>query len=215
MPRKAKGRSAEDRQRYTRRVARTQRALRESLLSLVMERGWNAVSVQELCERANVGRSTFYIHFADKDELLLSGFRDLADTLRAAASSEPLGFLRPLIEHVRDHYAILRKLLSNRSAQAVEQRLLEVVNERVAAELARTAPPGPRRDAAAHYAAGGLVELLVFWLKSRSRMPIQDVERTARELTLPVLTAARKRDASASGTARSRPGRTMDLHSPG
>ena len=57
-----------------RRIARTRRALRESLSSLVMERGWSAVSVQEICERADIGRSTFYLHYADKDELLLSGF---------------------------------------------------------------------------------------------------------------------------------------------
>src|SRR6185437_2006254 len=66
-----------------RRVERTQRALREALIRLVLERGWDDVSVQDVCARANVGRSTFYLHFADKEELLVSGFGGLQEALRA------------------------------------------------------------------------------------------------------------------------------------
>ena len=65
-----------------RRVLRTRRTLREALVQLILQRGWEKVSVLEVCERADVGRSTFYTHFADKEELLLSGFDDLRQALR-------------------------------------------------------------------------------------------------------------------------------------
>lgn len=64
-----------------RRVQRTRRQLREALITLILERGWDAVSVRDVCEKADVGRSTFYVHFADKENLLLSGFDDLHATM--------------------------------------------------------------------------------------------------------------------------------------
>ena len=81
-----------------RRVRKTRRALRESLFSLVAERGWDSVSVQHVCERADVGRSTFYTHFADREDLLLSGFDDLKLELRAMGpgpAARPFGSFVP------------------------------------------------------------------------------------------------------------------------
>src|SRR5687768_13088670 len=68
------------------RVVRTRRQLRDALVASILERGWEAVSVTDVCERAEIGRSTFYVHFADKEELLLSGF----DELHAALDRERL-----------------------------------------------------------------------------------------------------------------------------
>ena len=60
-----------------RRVERTQRQLSDSLMALILERGWDAVTVRDVCEHANIGRSTFYLHYADKESLLLGGFDEL------------------------------------------------------------------------------------------------------------------------------------------
>ena len=49
-------------------VQRTRDSLRAAFVALMAERGWDRVSVQDVCDRANVGRSTFYTHFADKEE---------------------------------------------------------------------------------------------------------------------------------------------------
>src|SRR5262245_27379569 len=70
-----------------RRVARTRGLLHQALLSLIMEKGYDAISVEEICERANVGRSTFYAHFTSKDDLKRSGLghlrREILDRHRA------------------------------------------------------------------------------------------------------------------------------------
>ncbi|HZD11520.1 MAG TPA: TetR/AcrR family transcriptional regulator [Candidatus Binatia bacterium] len=55
-----------------RRVQRTRKLLQEALIKLVAEKGYEAVTVRELLDEANVGRSTFYAHFQDKDHLLRS-----------------------------------------------------------------------------------------------------------------------------------------------
>ena len=46
-------------------------------MAMVIENEWDEITVQRLCERADVGRSTFYTHFADKEDVLLSGFDEL------------------------------------------------------------------------------------------------------------------------------------------
>lgn len=60
-----------------RRVQKTQSSLRQALLSLLAEKPYDSVAVKEILDRANVGRSTFYMHFRDKDDLLVSGIDDM------------------------------------------------------------------------------------------------------------------------------------------
>ena len=65
-----------------RRIQRTQGLLHEALGSLIHEKSYDAISVKEILDRANVGRSTFYMHFGDKDELLLSSIRDMLRSIQ-------------------------------------------------------------------------------------------------------------------------------------
>ena len=62
-----------------RRVQRTRKLLRDALMSLIMEDGYDAVSIQDITEKANLGRATFYLHFKDKDELLLDVMEQFID----------------------------------------------------------------------------------------------------------------------------------------
>jgi len=55
-----------------RRVQKTRKLLQDALIELVAERGYESVSIREILDKANVGRSTFYAHFQDKDQLLHS-----------------------------------------------------------------------------------------------------------------------------------------------
>ena len=57
-----------------RRKRKTRDALRNALSDLIEEKTYNKITVQELAEHANVSRSSFYLHFRDNDDLLLSGF---------------------------------------------------------------------------------------------------------------------------------------------
>jgi AcrR family transcriptional regulator len=75
--------SSDESARVDRRVQRTRDALRTALMALMVERGWDAVDVQALCDRANIGRSTFYQHYSNKEELLKQNFAGLRDALLA------------------------------------------------------------------------------------------------------------------------------------
>ena len=78
-----------------RRVQRTRALLLSALLDLIVEQGYEEITVQDIVDRANVGRSTFYAHFLDKRELLLTGeeldrqFRALAIPAITAALEVP------------------------------------------------------------------------------------------------------------------------------
>lgn len=78
-----------------RRVERTQRLLSEALLSLIRERGYEALSVQDIIDRANVGRATFYAHFDNKEDLLVSRLDGLRSTLQARQRQAVLSASRP------------------------------------------------------------------------------------------------------------------------
>jgi AcrR family transcriptional regulator len=178
-----------------RRVARTQRMLRDALLSLVLEKGWDGTSVQDVCDRADVGRSTFYVHFADKEELLLSGFdgfRHELDRQIAAAGDAPLAFIRPLVNHVRDHHTLFNALAGKRSGQVVQQRFLDVMVDLLERDFGRVMPSGPRRMATLRYAAGAFFELLLWWLNTRSRLSLEELVELLHQLTSGLLAQAKR-----------------------
>jgi AcrR family transcriptional regulator len=180
-----------------RRVLRTRRALREALMALLSERGWDAVSVQDLCDRADVGRSTFYMHFADKEELVIGGLDDLRKELRAQRAAEPgarvdgLGFARGVIEHAHEQQRLFRAIIGKHSGHAVQQRFRQFVIALVKEDLTGLGLAGRPRDAIAHYVAGAFLELLTWWLDGRSPLQPAEVEDLFRRLTTPVLAASR------------------------
>src|SRR5829696_7836983 len=62
-----------------RRVQKTRKLLQDALIELVAEKGYEAVTIQEILDKANVGRSAFYAHFQDKDQLLHTILDHLAE----------------------------------------------------------------------------------------------------------------------------------------
>lgn len=155
-----------------RRSQRTRTALREAMLSLMHERAWDDIDVQQVCERANVGRSTFYNHFPNKEELLVGGFDDLRAILKQGRG--PGGQVLGLIEHAHQNRRLFRTLIGRRSGFAVQQRFREMLIKLVDEDLSE-APKKVPRAAAVRWVAGGLFELLIWWIESRSPMQPQQL----------------------------------------
>ncbi|TAJ78851.1 MAG: TetR/AcrR family transcriptional regulator [Gallionellaceae bacterium] len=179
-----------------RRVQRTRRALRDALISLLVERGWDDINIQNLCERADVGRSTFYIHFQNKEELLVSGFDDLRAALRAQAAemngaADSMRFVRGLIEHAYEQRTLFRAIIGRRSGHVVQKRFREMVSRLVEEEISQPAT-GWQRDAGIRYVAGALVELLAWWVDTGNSRSADDIEHLFHQFSLPVIKQLRE-----------------------
>ena len=163
-----------------RRVVRTRRMLRDGLIALLHSRAWDEISVQDICERADVGRSTFYVHFADKEELLLAGFDDLRAMLRAqlgapAGSGAPLQFAKSMIEHAHENRRLFSALVGKRSGQVVLRQFRALVVELVREDVAM-APATPRREAAVHFIAGAFLDLLSWSLEQPRAVEVAELD---------------------------------------
>ena len=161
-----------------RRVQRTRDALREAMMALMTENGWDGIDVQTLCERANIGRSTFYQHYDNKEALLKANFAALRDGLLADAElsvrqSGKLGFTSGLIAHVYEQQDVFRALIGRRSGNYVQDRFRELLVELVQAELPET---NWQTDAKAHYLGGALFELLAWWLGRNQPQKPHEIE---------------------------------------
>lgn len=101
--------SVETRGEMDRRTRRTNRALRRAFASLVLEKGYEHIGVEDITERADVARATFYAHFADKEALFIDTFQDLLGEMVARLSEVPIepgaintGFFCELFRHAEE-----------------------------------------------------------------------------------------------------------------
>ncbi len=90
-----------------RRILRTRDTLGDALVTLMQEKNFDDITVQDVLDRAGVGRSTFYVHYRDKDDLFLSDVEDFFELFSTAltrhgASTRRLAPLREFCTHIQD-----------------------------------------------------------------------------------------------------------------
>ena len=185
-----------------RRIQKTRKLLRDALASLIREKPYDVISIKEILDRANVGRSTFYTHFRDKDELLVSAVHDMlgpVQSTRQLAATKPwegiIWFSLPVFEYHHQHRHSRGDRLGARGQAIVHEYLRKVLAESIADEIGRESPSGRRtaspipRNLLAQYVASTFVLVLNWWLDSRNPLPPREVNDLFRALILPTLTA--------------------------
>jgi len=171
-----------------RRLLRTRQSLRNALLELLPEKTWDELTVQDICDRANIGRSTFYVHFQNKEELLSTGLNDLREGLQQWAARKqkdtvrPFHFLDGLIEHMFEQRRVFCAVIGRRSGYVVQSRFRELVLQLVSEDLGKIAPAGWERDATVHYFAGAIFELLS-WAVDENTRTAKEIEQCFQRLS--------------------------------
>lgn len=99
-------------------VQRTQKSLRDALIELITEKHYDAISVQDIIERANVGRSTFYLHFRDKEDLFRGDWQRMLEFFVGQITTENLQAgrifpIRELFAHLKDFHHLYRSLVKS------------------------------------------------------------------------------------------------------
>jgi AcrR family transcriptional regulator len=193
-----------EREKTDKRVERTRQALQAALLELMVECGYERLSVQQILDRADVGRATFYLHFGSKEELLRSSLERLRKYLaqdsrlvagKQADSSAPLGFSLAFFQHVDSHRKLYRAIVGRESGAIVDKQLRRLLADLVLKEVAsrdRNAQARAKADLTAQYVAGAMMAVVTWWLDRNIKLSVEEIDSTFRQMTLPALEAIRR-----------------------
>jgi len=185
-----------------RRVVRTRQALREALLSLMEEKDYNRITVEEITERANLGRATFYLHYKDREDLLLEEFTDLIDALTQQLArlsilewqqqSLPQRPILLVFQHVADNEKMYRLILAGEGRFQATERLRTIIvnaaNELLQSKaelqelLARNKLPF---HFLANYLSGALVASICWWLEEYRTYQAEEMAGLFQRMLMP------------------------------
>lgn len=168
-----------------RRVRRTRDALGDALLALMQEKGFETITVQQVLDRAEVGRSTFYAHYRDKDDLLLRDLEDFLEPmstllLRSREVSNRVAPVRELFAHVAEmrqvHAALVAADKLRDFMEMGQEYFVRAIEQRLRELPASAGIAAGRRTAMAHALAGSLLSLMSWWLDHGSAAPPNEMD---------------------------------------
>lgn len=162
-----------------RRVQKTRKLLQDSLISLIAEKGFDAVTIQELLDRANVGRSTFYLHYDNKDELLHSCFEEFINRL----NQHNIGLLRTHREEageaiyitgffhfVESNYSFFKSLMGEHGVgmfdKGIQDYVFVYIERMIKKQDIRKKLKPAKADILTHYVTNAVIGVLKWWVRS-------------------------------------------------
>lgn len=183
-----------------RRARRTRGMLRDALIALILEKGYDAITVADIAERADLARATFYLHYRDKEDLLASSLEELADELvartrhtveRSTFPPDP-PYSLVAFQHAYENADLYRVMLGGQGATGILQR----VREQLAAHIEGYARQMlPDREVAiphpvlANYLVGALLGLMGWWLENGMEHSPEEMARMYQAITVKGLMA--------------------------
>jgi AcrR family transcriptional regulator len=188
-----------DEHKVDRRISRTRRSLRDALFALVLERGYDSVTIEEITEKADLGRTTFYLHYRDKEDLLMESLRELVDDLigqlgrlpwvhyTSRIGEAPTGDM--LVEaitltfrNVAQNASLYRIILRGEGTYSAIQRLREIIIQAITdllQELERSEKlalnPQVPLEVYLHSLAGAWIGLVTWWLEHDMPFPPEEM----------------------------------------
>lgn len=178
-----------------RRSQRTKDALRQAMLELLSEHSFAQLSVQQIVDRANVGRSTFYNHFVDKEDLLEENIRALGALIRHQIAESPpgdehpaLAFSRPMLEHIAQVKELFATL---QTTQAVQEPFFRMLCALISEGLTESTLQMPE-EATVAFLAGGFQALAGWWISQERTRSVEEIHQMVLSLVSPTLQAVQR-----------------------
>jgi AcrR family transcriptional regulator len=178
-----------------RRSQRTRQQLSAALVALMLEKRYDEITVQDLIDRANIGRSTFYAHYLDKEDLLVSDFTRMLDALRQQIEEAESGskFVTPgvalFFRHVQEHNRLYKALVRGGGLDMLykkgHERLRHNIAQHLQAHIPADRTPAPPLQLIADYAAGALLTMMKWWLDNDMPYPPEQMDQLYQQLVLP------------------------------
>ena len=176
-----------------RRIARTHDALREALIELILEKGYDATTVSEVVDRANVARSTFYAHHSGKESLLLDGIGKLREHLvkasqvasgSAGEQGSRLAFSLALFEHADSQRDLYQAHKGDQSGPLVIDALRQMLTRLIRHEMqtATTELGSVPKEAMIRFTTEALLAVLTWWMETKPHLSPVEGNRIFRQL---------------------------------
>lgn len=167
-----------------RRVQRTRSMVLDAFLDLMIEKGYEAITVQDVIDRANIGRSTFYLHFTDKENLLSCSIGQLLEFIReqskiriesGAGNGIQFGFSLAMLQHAQSHKRLYKAIVGKKGEAPVMRRMQEMFEGLVKEQM----PSGEAspQELAVDYVIGTFMTVLSWWMDQN--MPCSALEADA------------------------------------
>jgi AcrR family transcriptional regulator len=182
---------------HDRRASRTRQALSDALVSLIREKRWDTITVQHVIDRANVGRSTFYAHYRDKEDLLRCTFDEFLDRFGSGINWENLesGRVVPILElftHLQDEFhRFYRALVRSRKTDLLFRigpgQMAKCIEQSLTSWVADRAQPSVPIPVLANYLASAILSMLKWWLDQNMPYPPERMDQLFHELVMPGL----------------------------
>ncbi|MCB9445830.1 MAG: TetR/AcrR family transcriptional regulator [Ardenticatenaceae bacterium] len=178
-----------------RRILRTRKQLSEALLALILEKGYDAVTIEEITERADLGRTTFYLHYKDKDELLYKSLEAVFDDLVAQIEPYPVEEWSMTGErlsglafyHAAENAHLYKIILSGQGGTTIGQRIrayiaqtaIRIINTHYAPYMKNSPIPV---EVLGNYIASSMLGLITWWLETDQLYTAQEMHTFFQQL---------------------------------
>ena len=153
-----------------RRVRRTQKALARALISLTLEKGYEAITIRDITDQAEVGYATFFRHYHDKDALLKDVLDVVLDELislltapMSEVNHETIGTL--IFRYVQEHNEVVLVLLSSRGSSVLVRRITEAGTQSVFNQNPSLNESHIPPEVAAHHLVTSTISLIQWWVE--------------------------------------------------
>ncbi|MDY3015247.1 MAG: TetR/AcrR family transcriptional regulator [Evtepia sp.] len=166
------------------RIQRTHTLLLVALTDLLHEKTFDEIRVKDICEKANIHRSTFYAHFEDKRHLLTFGFQELIDVLTSnmPSSAYPIPFQQAVYQFfdyfLRREKEYSKLFLDPRNAivkQIFQDELTRILIDRTKSHPFYNSHHRDEITILCQFFAGGLVAVAAWWLQSGTKLSVEEV----------------------------------------
>ena len=167
------------------RVRRTRDALGDALVALMQEKPFDTITVQDVLDRAKVGRSTFYSHYSDKDDLLMSDAEEFFESVAMLLSvrgdtSDRVFPVREFFGHIIEAKQFVDALMSagkfNDNMELARGLFARGIERRLAELPKGQGIPVNERPAIAFAHAGALLSLLTWWIDRGMKQPPAEMD---------------------------------------
>ena len=186
-----------EKKKVDRRTQRTQHQLGRALVELVEEKRFDDITIQDVIDRADVGRSTFYTHFRDKEDLFRKDWEKFLDFLAQQIDWEKAGTgsFMPVVflfSHLQDAQTFYKGLVRSRKTDGLMKSGTEHLSRKIETALNQRIKQKPAIPIPilANYLANELFVLLMWWLENGMPYSPERMDEVFHQLVNPTFKAA-------------------------